>query len=142
MIEEKSSCNGLWANADKLPSVIFVQNYFISVCSQSSDSIAMNVITTWKYHSLKNTDDSSLANFCCADALMFNHRFKHFMSINVNVDVYSLKSPWVQQTNYNLHPWYWNSLLFCLISSGENLAHFLQLMAFTIFHFFVPPGTH
>ena len=54
----------------------------------------------------------------------------------------SLNSPWVQQTNYNLHPWYWNSLLFCLISSGENLAHFLQLLAFTIFQFFVPPGTH
>ena len=43
---------------------------------------------------------------------------------------------------YNLHPWYWNSLLYGLISSGENSTHFLQLMPFTIFHFFIPPGTH
>ena len=43
---------------------------------------------------------------------------------------------------YNLHPWYCNSLLYRLISSGENSAHFLQLMPFTIFQFFVPPGTH
>ena len=45
---------------------------------------------------------------------------------------------------YNLHPWYWNSLFYGLISSGENSVHsgensvhFLQLMPFTIFHFFL-----
>ena len=44
---------------------------------------------------------------------------------------------------HNLHPWYRNSLLYGLISSGENSAHFLQLMPFhnaishfTILHFF------
>ena len=42
---------------------------------------------------------------------------------------------------YNLHPWYWNSLLYGLISSGENLVHFLQLMPLPIFQYFVPPGT-
>ena len=43
---------------------------------------------------------------------------------------------------HNLHPWYRNSLLYGLISSGENSAHFLQLMTyhnaishFTILHF-------
>ena len=35
---------------------------------------------------------------------------------------------------HNLHPWYWNSLLHGLISSGENSAHFLQLLPFTILH--------
>ena len=40
---------------------------------------------------------------------------------------------------YNVHPWYWNSLLYGLIS-GENSAHFLQLMPLIIFQFFVPPG--
>ena len=43
---------------------------------------------------------------------------------------------------YSLHPWYWNSLSYGLISSVENLAHFLQLMPFTIFQIFVPSGTH
>ena len=43
----------------------------------------------------------------------------------------------VSSALYNLHPWYWNSLLY-----GENSVHFLQLMPFTIFQFFVPPGTH
>ena len=43
---------------------------------------------------------------------------------------------------YNLQPWYCNSLLYGLISSGENSAHFLQLMPRTIFQFFIPPGTH
>ena len=33
---------------------------------------------------------------------------------------------------HNLHPLYWNSLLYGLISSGENSAHFLQLLPFTI----------
>ena len=36
---------------------------------------------------------------------------------------------------HNLHPWYWNSLLHGLISCGENSAHFLQLISFTILHF-------
>ena len=36
---------------------------------------------------------------------------------------------------YNLHSWYWNSLLWGLISSEENSAHFLQLMPFAIFFF-------
>ena len=36
---------------------------------------------------------------------------------------------------HNLHPWYWNALLYGLISSGENSAYFLQLMPFTILPF-------
>ena len=36
---------------------------------------------------------------------------------------------------YNLQPWYWNSLLYGLISSEENSVHFLQLMPFTMFQF-------
>ena len=36
---------------------------------------------------------------------------------------------------HNLHPWYWNSLLYGLISSRENATHFLQLMSFTNLHF-------
>ena len=36
---------------------------------------------------------------------------------------------------HNLHPWYWNSLLYCLISSWERSVHFLQLMPFTILQF-------
>ena len=43
---------------------------------------------------------------------------------------------------YNLHPWYWNSLLYSLISSWKNSAHFLQPMSFTSFQFFVSPGTY
>ena len=43
---------------------------------------------------------------------------------------------------YNVYPWYCNSLLCSLIYSGENSGHFLQLIPFTIFHLFVPPGTH
>ena len=35
---------------------------------------------------------------------------------------------------HNLHPWYWNSHLYRLISSGENSSHFLQLLPFTILH--------
>ena len=34
----------------------------------------------------------------------------------------------------NLHPWYWNSLIYGLIS-GENSAYYLQLMSFTISSF-------
>ena len=36
---------------------------------------------------------------------------------------------------HTLHPWYWNSLLYALISFGETSAHFLQLMPFTILQF-------
>ena len=34
------------------------------------------------------------------------------------------------------------TLSYSLIFSGDNSTHFLQLMPFTIFQFFVPPGTH
>ena len=51
----------------------------------------------------------------------------------MNIDVWN---PHEFSRLYNLHPWYWNSLLYGLISSGENSANFLQLMPFTIFHFF------
>ena len=34
-----------------------------------------------------------------------------------------------------LHPWYCNSLLYSIISSRENSAHFLQLTPFTILQF-------
>ena len=36
---------------------------------------------------------------------------------------------------HNLHPWYWNSLLYSIISSEENSAHFLKTMPFTSLHF-------
>ena len=36
---------------------------------------------------------------------------------------------------HNLHPWYWNTLLYGLISSGKNSAHFLQPLPFPILHF-------
>ena len=51
-----------------------------------------------------------------------------------NVDVYSLISREFSRL-YNLHPWYWNAVLYGLISSGENSTHFLKLMPFTIFQF-------
>ena len=35
---------------------------------------------------------------------------------------------------HNLHPWYYNSVLYGLISSGENSVHFLQQLPFTILH--------
>ena len=35
----------------------------------------------------------------------------------------------------NLHPWHWNSHLYGFTSSGENSAHFLQLIPFKILHF-------
>ena len=47
--------------------------------------------------------------------------YKTASNVNVNVYVYSLISPWVQRLD-NLHPWYWNSLSYSLISSGENSA--------------------
>ena len=43
---------------------------------------------------------------------------------------------------YNLHPWYWKSFSNGFIFAGDNSAHFLQLMPFTIFQFFIPPGIH
>ena len=61
--------------------------------------------------------------------------------INVNVE-FIVWNPREFSRLYNLHPWYWNSLLYGLISSGENSAHFLQPMPFKIFPIFVPPGTH
>ena len=36
---------------------------------------------------------------------------------------------------HNLQAWYWNSLLYGHISSGENSVHFLQLMPFTTLQF-------
>ena len=53
----------------------------------------------------------------------------HYMSIILHI-VTTLFT----QTTLHIFP--------ALISSGENSAHFLQLMSFTIFHFFVPLGTH
>ena len=41
--------------------------------------------------------------------------------VNVNVHVYSPVIP-VGSADYNLHPWYWNTLFYSLISSGENSA--------------------
>ena len=40
---------------------------------------------------------------------------------------------------HNLQPYYWNSLLESLISSGNNLAYFLQLMPLIILHFSFHP---
>ena len=56
--------------------------------------------------------------------------------------LYSLISPWVQQTLQFTPLALELSLLYGLISSRENSAHFLQLMPFTIIQFFVPPCTH
>ena len=61
--------------------------------------------------------------------------------LNVNV-AFIVCNPREFSGLYKLHPWYWNSLLYGLISSGESSAHFLQLMPFTIFPVFIPPGTH
>ena len=68
---------------------------------------------------------------------------KGLQNVNVYVDVYSVISTRVQQTTIYT-PWYWNSLLYSLISSGESSTHFLQLMPFTItgIRFFISPGTH
>ena len=62
------------------------------------------------------------------------------MNVNVNVSVHSLKFPLSSADFNNLRPWYWNSLLCSLISSGENLqfAHFAAAIA----SFLVPLGTH
>ena len=57
------------------------------------------------------------------------------LNVNVNVYVYSLISPWVQQTSQFTPLVLELSLLYSLISSGENSAHFLQLMPFTILQF-------
>ena len=57
-----------------------------------------------------------------------------YVNVNVNVCVI-VWYPIGFRRLHNLHPWYWNSLLHSLISSGENSAHFLQLMPFTILHF-------
>ena len=57
------------------------------------------------------------------------------LNVNVNVEVYSLKSPWVQQTLQFTPLVLELSLLYGLISSVENKAHFLQVMPFTIFQF-------
>ena len=46
---------------------------------------------------------------------------------------------------HNWHLWYWNSLLYSLISSGEHstFAHFAAAIANHYnFTFLVPPGTH
>ena len=52
------------------------------------------------------------------------------VNVNVNVYVYSLDIPSSSADCTILRPWYRNSLLYGLISSGENSAHFLQLMPF------------
>ena len=44
------------------------------------------------------------------------------INVSVNVHVYSPDIPVEFSRLCNLHPWYWNSLLFSLISSGENSA--------------------
>ena len=58
------------------------------------------------------------------------------LNVNVNVHGYRL---------YNLHPWYWNTLFYCLISSGDNSA-FADICCSYIqsfqFSFLVLPGTH
>ena len=51
--------------------------------------------------------------------------------INVNINVH-VWYPREFSRLHNLQPWYWNSLLYVLISSGKKSAHFLQLMLFTI----------
>ena len=61
-----------------------------------------------------------------------------YMFINVNVHVYKCKCTclWFRYPRrisrlYNLHPWYWNTLFYSLISSGENsaFAHFVAAIA-------------
>ena len=59
-------------------------------------------------------------------------------NVNVNVYVYSLISHRVQQTS-QFTPLVLDALLYGLISSGENSAHFLQLMPFTILYFSFHP---
>ena len=56
----------------------------------------------------------------------------YFKEVNVyiNVLVYGLDIP-IGSADYNLHPWYWNTLLCSLISSGDNsaFAHFAAATA-------------
>ena len=68
-------------------------------------------------------------------------QYDYYENVNVHV-LYSLISTWVQQTLQFIALVLELSLLYGLISSGENSVHFLQLMPFTIFNFFVLPGTH
>ena len=81
----------------------------------------------------------NILRFCDGDIPI--QRFTNYINVNVNAEVYSLKSRWVKQTLQ------FTSLVLELSltwsnPSGENSEHFLQLMPFTIFPIFVPPGTH
>ena len=62
------------------------------------------------------------------------------VNVNVNVEVYSLKSLWVQQT-LQFTPLLVLELSVIWFHIWGDTAHFLQLMPFTIFQFFIPPRT-
>ena len=55
---------------------------------------------------------------------------QEYWQINVNVHVYSPDIP-AGSADYNLHPWYWNTLFNSLIPSGGNSAfvHFAAAIA-------------
>ena len=59
--------------------------------------------------------------------LWYRKRKRKCKRVNVNMSVYGLKFSKL----YNLHLWYWNSLLYTLISFGENstFAHFSAAIA-------------
>ena len=63
-------------------------------------------------------------------------------NVKLNVSVYSQISQWVQQA-LQFTPRYWNSLLYSLISSGDNSA-FVDWCSYSQsfqFSFLAPPGT-
>ena len=70
-----------------------------------------------------------------------NVSFLNYINKNVNVDVYSLIALWVQQTLQFTTLVLKISLIRSYLLWG-NYVHFLQLMPFTIFQFFVPSGIH
>ena len=56
-----------------------------------------------------------------------------WLAVNVNVEIYSLKSTWVQQTSQFTCLQLVLSYTVSIFSSGENSAHFPQVMSVTFF---------
>ena len=76
--------------------------------------------------------------------MSWNHSsiiLRYYLHLNVKVSVYSLISP-LSSADFTIYtPWYWNSLLHSLISSGENsaFAHFAAAIAN---HYNLPSSFH
>ena len=93
------------------------------------------------------------ASSCCicvirlACVLLFNTSNGiscNFMNVNVNGYVYSLMTPWVQQPSHNLHPWYWSSLIYTVISLWGEFSICALCCSYSQslqFSYLVPPDT-